>query len=772
MTTATLTRKFPASFGRSPKRVEDLALLTGQGSFPSDATVAGEAWAYVLRSQAGHARLKVGDLSAAKQAPGVLGVLTFADVAGLGQMPSLRMIKNKDGSDHWYPPYSVLASDRVRHVGEPIAFVVANSAAEARNAAELIEVDYDPLPAVTTIGDALASGSPIVWPDQGTNVMYDSSFGDEPATNAALAKAHKTIEIEVVNNRLVANYMEPRSILAVYDPAKDHFTVTVGSQGVHFMRDALMGVMGLTEDKLRVITPNDVGGGFGTKFFVYREYPLALVAAKKFGRVIRWVGDRSEHFLADSHGRDNVTRATLALDADNKFIGLSVDLVANMGAYLSHFAASLPAFGIPLYTGLYSIPAVHVRARAVMTNTQPVDAYRGAGRPEASYLIERLVDKSARELGVGAAELRSKNFVQPAQMPYKNGLGRTYDVGEFEGHMRRGLVKADWAGFEARLAKSKAAGKLRGIGLATYIEACAAGAEKGRMEMTAQGRIAIYIGNQANGQGHRTAFTQLASDMLGLNMDDIDVIQGDTAAMATGGGTGGSKSVPLGAVIVEQASRRMSDELKKRAADKLEAAAADLELANGGVRVKGTDKSISYRVLAEAAAAKGEVITTNGAFKVGEFTYPNGTHIAELEIDPHTGEVALQAYTIVDDVGVTLNPMLLEGQIHGGVVQGFGQALLERTVFDAGSGQLLTASFMDYCVPRADDVVQINFETRNVPGRSNPLGLKGAGEAGTIGSAPAVMNAVVDALWRHNGTVHVDMPATPEVVWRAVRARS
>ena len=442
-----------------------------------------------------------------------------------------------------------------------------------------------------------------------------------------------------------------------------------------------------------------------------------------------------------------------------------------MGAYLSEFAASLPAFGIPLLPGLYSIPAVHVRVRAVMTNTQPVDAYRGAGRPEAAYLIERLVDKAARELGVGVDELRMRNFVQPHQMPYKNGLGRTYDVGEFEGHLKRCLQKADWAGFEARLATSKAAGKLRGIGLATYIEACAAGSEKARMEVTAGGRVAIYIGNQSNGQGHRTVFAQMASDALGLDIGDIDVIQGDTALMATGGGTGGSKSVPLGAVIIDQASRRLGDELKKRAADSLETAVSDLELAAGTVRVKGTDKSISYRALAKLAADKGEIIESNGAFKVGEFTYPNGTHIAELDIDPRTGEIALANYTIVDDFGVTVNPMLLEGQIHGGVVQGIGQALLERTVFDPASGQLLTASLMDYCLPRADDTLQINFETRNVPGRSNPLGLKGAGEAGTIGAAPAVMNAVVDALWRHNGTTHIDMPATPEVVWRACRVR-
>ena len=770
MNTPAPERVFPASFGRSPKRVEDLAILTGKGSYPTDATAPGEAHAYVLRSQQGHARIKVGGLAAARAAPGVVGILTHADVASLASLPNFRMIKNKDGSEHWHPPCRVLAIDTVRHVGEPIAFVVAESQAQARDAAELIEVDYVPLPAVTSIAAALTPGAAVVWPEQGTNLLFDASFGAEAATQAALAKAHRRIEIEVVNNRLVANYMEPRSILAVYDPAEEHYTVTVGSQGVHFMRDGLMKVLGVAEDRIRVITPNDVGGGFGTKFFVYREYPLAMVAARKFGRPVRWVGDRSEHFVADSHGRDNLTRATLALDADNRFTALSIDLCANMGAYLSEFAASLPAFGIPLSPGLYAIPALHVRARAVMTNTQPVDAYRGAGRPEAAYLIERLVDKAARELGVGVDELRVKNFVRPDQLPYNNGIGRTYDVGEFEAHMRACMVKADWAGFETRLAASKARGKLRGIGMATYIEACANGSEKGRMEVTRGGRVALYIGNQSNGQGHRTAFAQMASDVLGLGMDDIDVIQGDTARVATGGGTGGSKSVPLGAVIVDQASRRLADELKKRAADELEASVGDLELAGGKVRVVGTDRAVSLRILAEKAAAEGKPIQSDGAFKTGEFTYPNGTHIAELEIDPRTGETRIARYTIVDDVGVTVNPMLLEGQIHGGVVQGIGQALLERTVFDPASGQLLTASFMDYCMPRADDVTQIAFSTRNVPGRNNPLGIKGAGEAGTIAAAPAVMNAVVDALWRVNPAVtHVDMPATPEVVWRVLR---
>ena len=767
----TSERKFPSSFGKAPRRVEDRPILIGKGTYPTDATAAGEAHAYVLRSTAGHARIRITDIEAARASPGVLDILTHADIAGLRSLPNLRMIKNRDGSEAWNPPYPALAGDTVRHVGEPIAFVVAETAEQARNASELIGVDYDPLPAVVSIEAALQADSPKVWPDQGTNVLFDGSFGDEAAAEKALAAAARIVEVTVINNRLVANYMEPRSVLALYDAGKDHYTITVGSQGVHGMRDGLCEVMQVKPEQIRVITPPDVGGGFGTKFFVYREYPLALLAAKRLGRPVRWVGDRSEHFLADCHGRDNLTHARLALDADGRFLGLSIDLTANMGAYLSNFAASLPAFGVPLSPGLYRIPAVHARVRAVMTNTQPVDAYRGAGRPEAAYLIERLVDKAAREVGLTPDEIRRRNFVPPSAMPYKNLMGRTYDVGEFEAHMRRALEKSDWAGFEDRRVKSLAEGKLRGIGLSTYIEACAAGTEKGHMELLPTGRVAFSTGSQANGQGHRTAFAQIASEALGLGIDDIDVIQGDTAIIATGGGTGGSKSVPLGAVIVDQSARRLGDELKKRGSDLLEAAVSDLELADGGVRVKGTDRSVSFRAIAEKAAAKGETIEANGAFKAPEFTYPNGSHVCELEIDKATGEVTILAYTIVDDVGVTVNPMLLEGQIHGGVVQGIGQALMEQTVFNPATGQLLTASFNDYAMPRADDVVSISFETRNVPGRSNPLGIKGAGEAGTIGAAPAVMNAVVDALWRHNGLTHIDMPATPEKVWRAIRGK-
>jgi len=763
-------RAFPASFGRSPRRVEDLAILTGKASYPTDARALGEAEAYVLRSSAGHARISVGGLETARKASGVVGILVAADVEGLASLPNMRMIKNRDGSEAWSPPYRVLASDIVRHVGEPIAFIVAETLAQARDAAERIEVDYEPLPAVTSIADALAKGAPLVWPDQGTNLLFDGTFGDEPAATAALAKAHRTIEIEVINNRLVANYMEPRSALAVYDPKTDQFTLTAGSQGVHFMRDSLAKVLKVPEANIRVITPPDVGGGFGTKFFVYREYPLALIAAKTFGRPVRWIGDRTEHFIADSHGRDNLTRATLALDADNRFIGLAIDLCCNMGAYLSEFGASLPAFGIPLSPGLYAIPAVHVRVRAVMTNTQPVDAYRGAGRPEAAYLIERLVDTAARDLGISPEALRRRNFIKPKAMPYTTATQRVYDSGDFAGHMGRAQEIIDWKGFGKRAAASKKSGKLRGIGLATYIEACGNnGPDAATVRLDPDGNITVLAGSQSTGQGHKTAYAQLVAEHLDVPPERVTVIQGDTDLVATGAGTGGSSSITCGGASVDSAARRLAVNLKSLAAHELEAAETDLEIENGQVRIAGTDRTVSFAQLAASGRARPEQLAVSDSIGPPQPTYPNGTHVAEVEIDPDTGHIDILSYVVVDDFGVTLNPLLLAGQVHGGAVQGIGQAMMENTVYDGSSGQLVTASLMDYALPRASDTPPFAFETRNVRCATNPLGVKGAGEAGTIGAAPAVMNAIVDAMHRAYRIRHVDMPATPERVWAAIR---
>lgn len=762
-----MAARAPASFGQSPRRIEDLPILTGQAHYPTDATAPDMAHGFVLRSAAAHGRFRLGNLAEARRAPGVHAILTHDDVAGLGTLPVFRYVRNSDGSDHFVPPYSVLPKDTVRHAGEALAFIVAASLAEARAAAELVAVETDELPVTVDIAHAISKDAPLVWPEHGSNIIYEFALGDAAATEAAFGTAARRITLTARNNRVVANYLEPRSILAV--PGQGGaMTATLGCQGVHGMRDSLAAILGLATDKLRVITPDDVGGGFGTKYFVYREYPLAILAALRLGRPVLWIGDRLEHFLADTHGRDNLSHAELALDGEGRFLALKVDLLANMGAYLSEFGASVPAFGAPMLQGLYDIPAAHVRVRAVHTHTAPIDAYRGAGRPEAAYLIERLVDKAARETGLAPDAIRRRNFIKPAQMPYRTKVGRTYDTGEFEGHMSRALDVSDWRSFGERHARSLAADKLRGIGLATYVEACAAGAERGRMELKDDGTAALFIGTQANGQGHRTAYAQIAAAQLGLTLEQIEVVQGDTARVATGGGTGGSKSVPLGAVIVDQAARRLAELIRQRAGEELETAAGDIELAGGKARVKGTDRAIAFARIAAKAAASNERVESAGAFKAPDFTYPNGTHIAEVEIERRTGLVTLAAYWVVDDFGVVVNPLLLQGQIHGGIAQGLGQALFEQTIYDARSGQLLTASFMDYAMPRADDMVPIHFETRNVPSRTNPLGIKGAGEAGTVGACPAIMNAVVDALHRHNGTTHIDMPATPESVWRAI----
>ena len=519
---------------------------------------------------------------------------------------------------------------------------------------------------------------------------------------------------------------------------------------------------------MRVVT-NDVGGGFGTKLFPYREYALAAVAAERLRKPVKWVADRSEHFLGDSHGRDNVTTARLALDDRGRFLALDIDMVADMGAYLSCYGPYIPWLAVGMATGVYDIAAAHVRLRGVYTNTVPVDAYRGAGRPEASYLIERLVDAAARELGIAPDILRKRNFVKPKAMPYTTPTAKIYDSGDFAGHLARAQELASWDGFTKRLAQSKRAGRLRGIGISTYIEVCGGnGPETARVQLDRDGGVTVLIGSQSTGQGHATSYAQIVADRLDLPPDKVRVLQGDTDAIRTGAGTGGSSSIPVGGVSVDRAGKKLADQLKELAAEALEAAADDLEIAGGAVRIAGTDRVISFADLAAHPQAKPERLRAESEFGPEQPTYPNGTHIAEVEIDPATGATAILGYVIVDDFGATLNPLLLAGQVHGGTVQGIGQALMEDTVYDAASGQLLSASLMDYALPRAADAPDFVFETRNVPCKNNPLGVKGAGEAGAIGSCPAIMNAVIDALWRGHGIGHIDMPATPEKVWRAI----
>ncbi|HEX2553324.1 MAG TPA: xanthine dehydrogenase family protein molybdopterin-binding subunit [Microvirga sp.] len=762
------TAKF--GVGQPLRRVEDRRLLTGGGRYTDDYAPEGTLRAVLLRSPHAHARFTVTDLDAARSMPGVHLVLTAADVTHLGDVPCLAPMPNSDGTQGHIAHIPVLARDTVRHVGDAIAFVVADTVAEGRDAAEAIGIEFEPLPAVAEIEDALRPGAAQVWAEAPGNLAYDAAMGDEAAVAEAFAKAAKTVRIRIENNRLVTNFMETRGVVAEYDPATEGFTITLSSQGVHGLRDTLANeILKVAPDKVRVVT-GDVGGGFGTKTFAYREYPLAAEAARRLKRPVKWTADRGEHFQSDAQGRDNVAFGEAALDAEGRFLAMRFDILGNLGAYLSQFGPYIPYLGATMMTGVYRTPLLHVRVRGVYTHTVPVDAYRGAGRPEAAYLLERLVDRVARETGSTPEAVRRRNFIAPEQMPYTTPIGdRTYDTGDFDGHMSRAMEVAGWADFESRLAASRQAGRVRGIGLATYIECTAWGeGEDTVVRLEPDGTATVYSGTQSNGQGHATAYAQFASQHLDLPLDKIRVVQGDTARVATGAGTGGSRSIPVGGVSVFAASRDLAGKLKELAAEHLEAGTADLEIADGGVQVAGTDRRITFADLAKLPQATEAALTGNGDFTPPNATYPNGTHVAEVEIDPDTGTIRVERYTICDDFGTTVNPLLLAGQVHGGVVQGIGQALHERTIYDE-DGQLVTATLMDYCLPRAEDVPYFHFETRNVPSTTNPLGIKGAGEAGSIGSCPAVMNAVVDALDRAYGVRDIDMPATPARVFAAIR---
>jgi carbon-monoxide dehydrogenase large subunit len=762
----------PMKFGMGARarRVEDKTLVTGTGRFTDDYTPAGCLRAYVVRSSMAHADFTLGGVEEARAMPGVHLILTGADLNDVNGLPCKIKLRQIDGTFQKIPKHPLLCSDRVRHVGDPVAFIVAESLDAARAAAEAIEIDYQPLPAVVDMHRALEDGAPLVWPEYKTNVAFTCSRGAKGATDAAFLRAARVSRIEIVNNRVVANYMETRGIVAEYDAATDRYTLTMGTQGGHGMRDRIAkDVLGIPKDKVRVITP-DVGGGFGTKAFCYQEYPLAVIATKKLGKPVKWISDRTEHFVIDSHGRDNFAVAEMAMDENGRFLAMRVDLLANMGAYLSQYAPSIPEGGLTMLTGLYDIPNLYALCRGIYTHTVTVDAYRGAGRPEAAYLVERLVDQCARDTGLGPVEIRRRNFIQPEMLPYETQGGRIYDSGEFDGHLTRALEAADWNGFEDRAAAAKARGKVRGFGIGSYVEACAfPGKEEATIRLNDDGSVTVFIGTQTNGQGHATAYAQFVGGHMGLDYDKIHVVQGDTDQVANGEGTGGSRSIPLGAVSVNNAAVKLADQVKRLAADKLEAAVADLELAEGSVRVVGTNRTVTLVDLAREARDKALLTAFDDSFEQPEPTYPNGTHIAEVEIDPETGVVEIANYVIVDDFGATVNPMLLEGQVHGGIVQGIGQALFERTVYDA-DGQLVTASFLDYTMPRADGFPFFKFETRNVPSKTNAFGIKGAGEAGSIGSCPAVMNGIIDALNRGFGITAIDMPATPEKVWSAIEA--
>lgn len=760
-----MTPKF--GMGASVLRKEDDKFIRGAGRYTDDLRKEGMLHGYVLRSPVASGTFTIASVEEARSAPGVHLVLTAADLEHLNDLKSGGMQKQADGSYAPTRDLPVLCRDRVRHVGDAVAFIVADTRALAQDAAELIEIDFEPEEAIAETARALDADAPLVWPEAGSNKAFTYRLGNPAAAEVAFAQAARVSRIEFVNNRLVSNYMEVRSAIGEWRTDEDRFELIAGSQGVFSVRKIVAGVFGIGEDKLHVITP-DVGGGFGTKLFVYREYPLVLEASKRLGRPVKWTSDRTEHFLADAQGRDNVQTAEMAMDENGRFLALRVRTIANMGAYTHQFGPFIPHVGATMSTGVYDIPALDVSIDGVYTHTVPVDAYRGAGRPEAAFLVEKLVDQCARDLGVAPDEIRRRNFIRPEDFPYRTPTGRNYDVGEFQGHMELAMERAGWADFEARLAQSKANGRIRGIGMATYVEACAfAGSEAVHLKLQKDGTVSLYIGTQSNGQGHATAYAQFVADKLGLDIAQIDVRQGDSDELEKGGGTGGSRSIPLGGVSAARAGDDLAEKLKKLAADELEAAPADIELVEGTARIVGTDRSVHFSALAAAAKSEDD-IKGFGEFVQEEATYPNGTHICEVEIDPETGRTEIVGYTIVDDFGATVNPLLLAGQVHGGVAQGIGQALLENTAY-AEDGQLVSATFMDYAMPRADDLPFFGFETRNVPSTTNAMGMKGAGEAGTIGAAPAVINAVTDALYRAHGIQHIDMPATPQRVWQAIR---
>ncbi|MFO1068985.1 MAG: xanthine dehydrogenase family protein molybdopterin-binding subunit [Geminicoccaceae bacterium] len=763
--------------GQPVRRLEDQRLVTGQGRYTDDINLPGQAYLVVVRSPHAHATIKSVNTAAAKKAPGVLGVFVAADLDAVGDnaIPCFIPMTNRDGSQAPMPKHPLLVADKARYVGDNIAFVVAETKAQARDAAELVEVDYDVLDAVVDTATALEPGKPVVHAECPNNIAYDYFHGDDKATEAAFAKAAHVTRLELINNRLVCNPMEPRASVAEFDKASGRVTVHTCTQGPWSFRDTIANNLGLEKDKVRVITA-DVGGGFGMKAMFYPEYTMTAFAARALGRPVKWTSERSEGFLSDSQGRDHVTTAELAMDKDHRILGLRIHITASMGAYYYLFAPFIPTgAALKVAPGVYDVPAMSFAVKGVFTNTVPVDAYRGAGRPESIYCMERLIEQAAREVGVPVTELRRINFVKPAQMPYKTAAGETYDSGEFDKVMSACLAKSDWNGIAKRKAEAKARGKLRGIGMCYYIESTMGDpTEHAGIRFEDDGWVSILVGTQTNGQGHETAYAQILHTRLGVPFERIRLVQGDTDKVKSGGGTGGSRSLTAEWMAINDASDTVVKKGKAYAAQVFETAAADIAFEDGSFRVAGTDKVIGIMDLAAKARTMSVPgfeggLDADATISVKDWTFPNGCHIAEVEVDPDTGRTSIVGYNIVDDFGVILNPMLVEGQVHGGVVQGIGQALLEHTVYD-DSGQLLTGSFMDYCMPRADDMPSFNFSTMEIPCKNNVMGVKGCGEAGSVGSPAAVINAIIDALEPY-GVKAVDMPATPQRVWELIHAK-
>jgi carbon-monoxide dehydrogenase large subunit len=773
--------------GARVTRREDKRFITGKGRYTDDMAVAGMCHAAFVRSPHAHARVTSLDADAARAMPGVIAVLTGEELAadGVGNLICGWMIHSKDGTPMKMGAWRALEHETVRHVGQAVAVVVAETRAQARDAADAVVVDYEALDAVVDSLDALKPGAPQIHPEAEGNLIYDWEIGDEAATEAAFASAAHVTKMEIRNNRLVPNPMEPRAALAQYDEADEHYTLWTTSQNPHVARLVLSAFYNIApEHKLRVIAP-DVGGGFGSKIYIYPEEMVCLWASKKTGVPVKWTSDRTEAFLTDAHGRDHHSEAEVALDADNKIIGLRVKTVANLGAYMSLFSSSVPTYlYATLLSGQYDIPAIHCNVKTVYTNTTPVDAYRGAGRPEATYLLERLMETTAREVGMDPAEFRRKNFIR--SFPHQTPVIMCYDAGDYDASLDAALKAIDYDGFAARKAEAARRGKLRGIGLSCYIEACgiapsqAVGSlgagvglwESAEVRVNPVGTIEVLTGSHSHGQGHETTFAQLVSERLGVGLDTVSIVHGDTDKVQFGMGTYGSRSGAVGMSAISKALDKVEAKAKKLAAHLMEASEGDITLEGGTFKVAGTDKELPFFQVALAAYTAHnmpdgmEPGLKEGAFyDPTNFTFPAGTYVCEVEVDPETGKTEVVDFVAADDFGTIINPMIVEGQVHGGLTQGIGQALLENAAYDA-DGQLLSASYMDYTMPRADDVPSYRLMTTVTECPGNPLGMKGCGEAGAIGSPPAVINAITDAI----GTNALEMPATPANVWRALKS--
>ena len=774
--------------GASLKRKEDARFLTGRGRYTDDINLAGQLYAHLLRSTVAHANLASVDTGAAEAAPGVRAVFTGPDMEGVGGIPTGWLIHSKDGSPMVEPAHPAMAIGKVRHVGEIVAIVVAETRDQAREAAALIDIDYQELPAVASLEAARADGAAKVWDEAEGNLCYDWEVGDRAAAEEAIAGAAHTVSIDVVNQRLVPNAIEPRAAIGNFDPTTGAYTLYTTSQNPHLIR-LLLGafVLGLPEHKLRIVAP-DVGGGFGSKIPHYAEEAIITWTAGRLGRPVKWTSDRSEAFVSDTQGRDHISTATLGLDEDGRFVGLKVSTQANLGAYLSTFATCVPTYlyGI-LFAGPYTTPAIYCEVEGVFTNTVPVDALRGAGRPEATYLLERLVDKAAAATGIDRVDIRRRNFIR--EFPHQTPVALQYDQGDYDATLDLALDASDWAGFEARRSEAAGRGKLRGIGISTFIEACgiapsavvgSLGARAGLYEVGSvrvhpTGSVSVFTGTHSHGQGHETTFAQIVAETLGVDFDAVDVVHGDTGAIPFGMGTYGSRSLAVGGTAIYNAVQKVIAKGRKIAAHLLEASEEDIEFADGNFTVAGTDRSKSIGEVALTAYVPHNYpeglepgLEETAFYDPLNFTFPAGTHIAEVEVDPETGEVELVAVTGADDVGRIINPMIVNGQLHGGLAHGIGQALLEHCEYD-DEGQLVTGSYMNYTMPRAGDLPNFNINHNTTHCTHNPLGVKGVGEVGSIGVPPAVINAVVDAL-SPLGVTHIEMPATSERVWQAIRA--